>query len=62
MACLPVQIAGRNRLWREMIMDAIRSDPDWEQGEYKTEPTDQLRSTPVQISFVARAAGVAARD
>ena len=24
LACLPVQIAGRNRMWREMVMQAIR--------------------------------------
>src|SRR5579859_4959273 len=29
LACLPVQIAGRNRLWRKMAMDAIQSDPEW---------------------------------
>ena len=23
LACLPVQIAGRNRMWRKMLMDAI---------------------------------------
>ena len=27
LACLPVQIAGRNRLWRDLIIDAIRNDP-----------------------------------
>ena len=27
LACLPVQIAGRNRMWRKMAMDAIRNDP-----------------------------------
>jgi homoserine O-acetyltransferase len=44
MACLPVQIAGRNRVWREMLMDAIRNDPDWKNGEYKEEPKQALRS------------------
>jgi homoserine O-acetyltransferase len=44
MACLPVQIAGRNRLWRKMLMDAIRNDPDWEGGEYKEQPTRALRT------------------
>jgi homoserine O-acetyltransferase/O-succinyltransferase len=43
MACLPVQIAGRNRVWRKMVMDAIRSDPDWKGGEYTTEPQQALR-------------------
>jgi homoserine O-acetyltransferase len=44
LACLPVQIAGRNRLWRNLIIEAIRKDPEWLQGEYKTEPTAALRT------------------
>jgi homoserine O-acetyltransferase len=42
LACLPVQIAGRNRVWRKMLMDAIRNDPAWNGGEYKEEPKDGL--------------------
>jgi homoserine O-acetyltransferase len=44
MACLPVQIAGRNRAWRKMTMDAIREDPEWKGGEYKEEPKEALRT------------------
>jgi homoserine O-acetyltransferase len=44
LACLPVQIAGRNRVWRKMVMDAIRSDPDWRNGEYTNEPQQGLRA------------------
>jgi homoserine O-acetyltransferase/O-succinyltransferase len=44
MACLPVQIAGRNRVWRKMLMDAIRKDPAWNGGEYKDEPKEGLRA------------------
>ncbi|HEX3848438.1 MAG TPA: alpha/beta fold hydrolase [Steroidobacteraceae bacterium] len=44
LACLPVQIAGRNRLWRNLLMQAIRQDPDWQSGEYKTEPLRALRT------------------
>jgi homoserine O-acetyltransferase/O-succinyltransferase len=43
MACLPVQIAGRNRIWRKMVIDGIRNDPDWKGGEYTTEPQNGLR-------------------
>jgi homoserine O-acetyltransferase/O-succinyltransferase len=42
LACLPVQIAGRNRLWRRLIVEGIRNDPEWQQGEYKTEPAGAL--------------------
>ena len=44
MACLPIAIAGRNRVWREMVMEAIRKDPDWKDGEYKEEPIRALRT------------------
>jgi homoserine O-acetyltransferase len=44
LACLPVQIAGRNRLWRDLTMDAIRNDPQWMQGEYTTQPIDAMRT------------------
>jgi len=38
LASLPVQIAGRNRMTRRMVIDSIKSDPDWNNGEYKTQP------------------------
>jgi homoserine O-acetyltransferase len=44
LACLPVQIAGRNRLWRDLITEAIRTDPQWLEGEYKSEPLGALRT------------------
>lgn len=44
MACLPVQIAGRNRVWRKMLMNAIRDDPGWKGGDYTEEPKTALRT------------------
>src|ERR1700737_944328 len=38
LASLPTQISGRNRAWRRMVIDAIRNDPAWNGGEYKTQP------------------------
>jgi homoserine O-acetyltransferase/O-succinyltransferase len=38
LASLPTQISGRNRVWRRMIIDDIRTDPEWQEGEYKTPP------------------------
>lgn len=55
LACLPVQIAGRNRVFRKMIMDAIREDPDWKGGEYKEEPKQGLR-TALDLLLVAGSA------
>jgi homoserine O-acetyltransferase len=41
-ACLPVPLAGRNRMWRYMAIKAIKDDPAWQGGEYKSEPTQGL--------------------
>ena len=43
-ACLPVAVAGRNHVFRQMITDAIRQDPDWKHGDYTDEPRDALRA------------------
>jgi homoserine O-acetyltransferase len=43
LACLPVPIAGRNRVWRDLVIDAIHSDPQYNGGEYATEPINSLR-------------------
>ena len=42
-ACLPVQLAGRNRMMRYMGIQGIKLDPAWMNGEYKTEPVQGLR-------------------
>ena len=44
LACLPVQIAGRNRMMRYMAMDAIRRDPAWMNGDYVAQPAQGLRT------------------
>ena len=44
LACLDVPIAGRNRLWRKMVINAITSDPAWKGGDYTTEPQEGLRA------------------
>jgi homoserine O-acetyltransferase len=38
LASLPAQIAGRNRMMRRMVIDSIKSDPEWNNGEYKSQP------------------------
>ena len=38
LASLPTQISGRNRAWRRIVIDAIRKDPDWKEGNYTTQP------------------------
>jgi len=38
LASVPAQISGRNRVWRRMIIDAIRTDPGWMNGDYTNQP------------------------
>lgn len=38
MASLPTQMAGRNWLMRRLIIDSIRSDPAWMNGDYVEQP------------------------
>jgi homoserine O-acetyltransferase len=42
LACLPTQIAGRNRQWRKMVIDAIQQDPEWQNGDYTKQPLRAL--------------------
>ena len=52
LASLPTQISGRNRAWRRMIIDAIRNDPAWNAGEYKTQPPS-LRTAAEMLLFMS---------
>jgi homoserine O-acetyltransferase len=38
LASLPTQISGRNRMWRKIISEAIRTDPEWKEGDYSSQP------------------------
>jgi homoserine O-acetyltransferase len=42
LASAPVEIAGRNRMFRAMIMQAIKGDPEWKDGEYTKPPAQGL--------------------
>jgi homoserine O-acetyltransferase len=37
-AALPVEIAGQNRIFRRVVIDAVRNDPAWKSGEYTSPP------------------------
>src|SRR5881396_1579098 len=52
LASLPTQISGRNRAWRRMVIDAIRNDPSWDGGEYKTQPPS-LRTAAEMLWFMS---------
>jgi homoserine O-acetyltransferase len=55
MACEPVEIAGLNRMWRQLAINGIEADPAWKAGNYRTQPIDGLR-TAQSLLFVAGAA------
>jgi len=38
LASNPVEVAGRNRVWRKLLLDAIMTDPTWMNGEYQQQP------------------------
>ena len=46
-ASLPVQISGRNLMWRRLITQAIRTDPDWNGGDYQVQPTRWASAIPM---------------
>ena len=53
-ACLPVEIAGQNRMWRKLSIDAIKADPIWNNGNYTAPPLAGLRNA-ASLSLVAGA-------
>ena len=56
LACLPVQIAGRNRMLRELAVESIRSDPAWNGGAYTSPPIAGLRGALEVLFFMGSAA------
>ena len=55
MACQAVAISGRNRFWRDAVMQAIKLDPQWNNGEYKQEPTTALRTAQYLLAIAGSA-------
>ncbi len=53
LASLPVEIAGRNRMMRKMILDAIESDPEWKGGEYRAQPRGLIDAIHVLLFMVS---------
>ena len=54
-ACLPVEIAGRNRMMRYMAIDAVKRDPTWNNGEYTAEPVLGLRNAAEMLLIMGSA-------
>jgi homoserine O-acetyltransferase len=51
LASNPVEIGGRNRVWRKFLIDAIETDPTWNHGNY----TEQPRGLASAIGFLMMA-------
>jgi len=54
-ACMPTQISGRNLLIRRTVTESIRHDPEWNNGDYTTEPSRFAYVLPI---FTAMTQGV----
>jgi homoserine O-acetyltransferase len=54
LASNPVEIAGRNRVWRKALVDAIVTDPTWKNGDY----TEQPRGMASALVFLMMATSV----
>lgn len=52
LGCEIVPIAGLNRMWRQLAVDAITSDPAWMAGNYTAEPAQGIRGA-ASLLFVA---------
>jgi homoserine O-acetyltransferase len=52
LASLPTAMSGRNRGWRHLIIEAIRHDPDWKNGDYTTQPPS-LRTAAGMLWFMS---------
>jgi homoserine O-acetyltransferase len=55
MACEPTEIAGLNRMWRQLAINGIQADPAWQGGNYQRQPMMGLRAAQ-NLLFVAGAA------
>jgi homoserine O-acetyltransferase len=45
MACLPTEMGSRNWMMRRLIVDSIRNDPEWKNGDYTTQPKSAAFAT-----------------
>jgi homoserine O-acetyltransferase len=52
-SALPAETGGRNRLWRHAIVEAIRNDPEWKNGDYVKQPHGFARIVPLIAIMVS---------
>jgi len=49
LASQPVEIEGRNRMWRRTVLNSIRNDPAWNNGDYTTQPLALTTATAMLV-------------
>jgi homoserine O-acetyltransferase len=62
LACTPTAIAGRNRMFRKMLIESIRSDPAYFNGNYTTPPVHGLRAANFILTFSTSTAATLQRQ
>ena len=55
LACQPIEIAGLNRMWRQMLVDGIKADPAWAGGKYTRQPMQGLRTAASLLTIAGTA-------
>lgn len=53
LASLPTEIAGRNRMSRKMIMDAVTTDPNYKEGDYESQPIQGLKAALYVLTWMS---------
>ncbi len=61
LACMPMEIAGLNRMWRQMLIDGLRDDPGYDNGNYTEQPALGLRNA-ANLLIIAGANPLAAQN
>lgn len=51
---IPEETSGRNRLWRHLLVEAIRNDPEWQNGDYDQQPHIYSRIAPLIAIMAGR--------
>jgi homoserine O-acetyltransferase len=55
---LPTKVDGRNLLWRRILSNAIRTDPEWNGGNYTSQPHGYLNIMPMFNMLVQSPVGL----
>ncbi|HKA37570.1 MAG TPA: alpha/beta fold hydrolase [Thermoanaerobaculia bacterium] len=53
LAAVPARIVGRNRMFRKMVSDDIRNDPEWKNGDYASQPRGLTAAVQVLLFMVS---------